>query len=107
MSFISVCIVIKIVGYDHYPENGAVNYDVTNWNHYGIVYDGKILTIYVNGEIDIQIDRMYKTASTLNQTNYIGQSNHANHERPFYGKMKSLRFYAKNLTQSEIQLLMK
>lgn len=100
---------IGVMGYnyDHYPNNGEVNHNVTEWNHYGIVYDGKMLSIYINGEMDTQIDRNYKTASTLNQSNFIGKSNHNGHNGyPFYGKLKQLKFYGKNLSQQEVKLLM-
>eukprot|EP01084_Bolivina_argentea_P289606 497345_1 len=98
---------IGVMGYayDHYPNDGYVKYDLTKWNNYGIVYDGKDLIIYVNGEIDTKIDRKYVTANTLSQNNFIGQSNHSGCESPFYGKIKNLRFYGKNLSKEEIKII--
>ena len=99
---------IGVMGYayDHYPQHGQVKHNLTEWNHYGIVYDGKFLTIYINGQVDTQIERRYKTAAIHMQNNFIGQSNHNGCECPFYGKIKELRFYGKNLNAKEINLLM-
>lgn len=49
------------------PNDGQFKHDITEWNHYGIIYNGKILSVVINGKIDTQIQRKYQIAVTQNQ----------------------------------------
>eukprot|EP01083_Nonionella_stella_P305904 1068958_1 len=100
---------IGVMGYsdDFYPISGSLTYDITDWNHYCIAFDGTYITIYVNGEIDnVVANPSLSTAAPASQSNYMGQSNHLpNSAEPFYGLMRNLRLFPMVLTQTQIQLL--
>eukprot|EP01084_Bolivina_argentea_P268363 455791_1 len=82
---------IGVMGYadDYHPPTGAARYNILEFNHYCVTFNGEIITIYVNGVVDNRISNpSLDTKDARGQANYIGKSHHSGHENPFYGYIK-------------------
>jgi hypothetical protein len=76
------------------------------WHHLASTFDGHTLNIYINGTLtDTKTFSSFIQLSILNRThNYVGKSNW-NGDGYSFSFIDDLRFYKKNLTQTQINEL--
>jgi len=81
------------------------NIQFNQWTHIAATYDGSMMRIYVNGELDSQAPRT-GLIGTNNLGLQIGVNTDGNtYRRHFKGSIDQVRIYDRALTPSEIQIL--
>ena len=87
-----------------YPVTGKTEFEVNKWYHLAVVFDGSSIKLYVNGELDGQVDAPRGPITLCGKTDKrrfcIGSSLDS---RYLDGVISEVRVWKKALTQSEIQ----
>lgn len=87
-----------------YPVTGKTEFEVDKWYHLAVVFDGSSIKLYVNGELDGQVDAPRGPITLCGHTDKrrfcIGSSLNS---RFLDGSISEVRVWKKALTQNEIQ----
>ena len=87
-----------------FPVTGKTEFEVDKWYHLAVVFDGSSIKLYVNGELDGQVDaprRPITLCGTTDKRRFcIGSSLNS---RFLNGSISEVRVWKKALTQNEIQ----
>lgn len=87
-----------------YPVTGKTEFEVDKWYHLAVVFDGSSIKLYVNGELDGQVDAprgpIILCGNTDKRRFCIGSSLNS---RFLDGSISEVRVWKKALTQNEIQ----
>lgn len=87
-----------------YSVTGKTEFEVNKWYHLAVVFDGSSIKLYVNGELDGQVDAPRGPITLCGKTDKrrfcIGSSLDS---RYLDGVISEVRVWKKALTQSEIQ----
>ncbi len=94
----------NIGGLNYYYAKDTLNYNTNTWGHLAATYDGTVVKIYLNGNLD---------TSYATSTSYIGYSSlplylgwSGNGASEYYkGKIDDVRIYNRALTASEIMTI--
>jgi len=97
------CTGLKIAGNSRSSIDGKVSVDDGQWHHVAGVYDGKKISIYIDGQVDHSADASGKINFDDKQIR-IGD----NSQRPgryWYGLIDDVRIYSYGMTAQEISAL--
>ncbi|HJG11092.1 MAG: DUF1735 domain-containing protein [Bacteroides sp.] len=87
-----------------FPVTGKTEFEVDKWYHLAVVFDGSTIKLYVNGELDGQVDAPRSPIVLCGKTDKrrfcIGGSLNS---RLLNGYISEVRVWKKALTQNEIQ----
>ncbi len=87
-----------------FPVTGKTEFEVNKWYHLAVVFDGSTIKLYVNGELDGQIDAprppIVLSGKMDSRRFCIGASTNS---RLLNGYISEARVWKKALTQNEIQ----
>lgn len=87
-----------------FPVTGKTEFEVDKWYHLAVVFDGSTIKLYVNGELDGQVDAPRGPIVLCGKTDKrrfcIGSSVNS---RYLDGSISEVRVWKKALTQNEIQ----
>lgn len=87
-----------------FPVTGKTEFEVDKWYHLAVVFDGSTIKLYVNGELDGQVDAPRAPVVLCGKTDKrrfcIGGSLNS---RLLNGYISEVRVWKKALTQNEIQ----
>jgi len=75
--------------------------DITNWNHFALIYNGATVELYVNGQ---PADSETKIATSISVDNVAGKD-FSSAWGYFDGVLDEIRFYNRVLSETEIQKL--
>jgi len=73
------------------------------WVHIVGTYDGSVMKIYINGELDPGYYEITGSITPNNESMIIGNWNDLTNPRPFYGLIAHTRIYNRALTEREIR----
>ena len=87
-----------------FPVTGKTEFEVDKWYHLAVVFDGSTIKLYVNGELDGQVDAprgpVILCGNTDKRRFCIGSSVNS---RYLDGSISEVRVWKRALTQNEIQ----
>lgn len=87
-----------------FPVTGKTEFEVDKWYHLAVVFDGSMIKLYVNGELDGQVDAprgpVILCGNTDKRRFCIGSSVGS---RYLDGSISEVRVWKRALTQNEIQ----
>ena len=87
-----------------FPVTGKTEFEVDKWYHLAVVFDGSTIKLYVNGELDGQVDAprgpVILCGNTDKRRFWIGSSVNS---RYLDGSISEVRVWKRALTQNEIQ----
>lgn len=87
-----------------FPVTGKTEFEVDKWYHLAVVFDGSTIKLYVNGELDGQVDAprgpVILCGNTDKRRYCIGSSVNS---RYLDGSISEVRVWKRALTQNEIQ----
>lgn len=87
-----------------FPVTGKTEFEVDKWYHLAVVFDGSTIKLYVNGELDGQVDAprgpVILCGNTDKRRFCIGSSVNS---RYLEGSISEVRVWKRALTQNEIQ----
>lgn len=86
--------------YSKQESNSIYPLDV--WNHIGVVLNGTILSVYMNGTLMGSNVNSKTPNNVIRKDNLVGQTNWSGFEA-MYGYLDEMKFYNRSLSQSEIQ----
>lgn len=76
-----------------------------NWYHVGFSMDGSVMSLYVNGVQEATLSSPASINYSSGKQVYLGSSNEAGMQKPYFGVIDNVRFYNRLLSPAEVQLL--